>query len=174
MAVPKSTTSASFGHERRPHRGGEAVGAERFGRIVAVADRHGRRRCKFQTLHGTHPQHPRQRCGTASGRGDNGPVDRRPARQQAVEQFGVALLGEQFLDDFTPVENRHFYQRIADVDRQVHASCSLYNDFSISHAPAMSVTPLTVIAKRLLCCLSTNLSGRRVTRRNSSEKTSLL
>ena len=120
------------------------------------------------------PPHPRQRCGTASGRGDNGPVDRRPARQQAVEQFGVALLGEQFLDDFTPVENRHFYQRIADVDRQVHASCSLYNDFSISHAPAMSVTPLTVIAKRLLCCLSTNLSGRRVTRRNSSEKTSLL
>ena len=57
---------------------------------------------------------------------------------------------------------------------QVHTSkilpSSFYKDLSTSYPAATSLIPLTVIARRLLCCLRTNRSGRCVTQPKLHER----
>ena len=54
------------------------------------------------------------------------------------------------------VENGELHQRIAYVNDQIHSCCSVFQ------ASSTSLIFLTVIARRLLCCLSTKRSGRCV------------
>ena len=109
------------------------------------------------------------RCHDRTG---NGRILRQNIRQNHLIHRIDTSLGQQN----TPVKHGVFDPTVTDIYCQMHLrkpTSPIQSDLRIRHASAISLTPLTVIARRLLCCLSTKRSGCCVILRKSSRKTSL-
>ena len=152
---------------RGAHGGGQPVAAQRLGRMVSVGNRHGGLRGEFQQVIRIGPDRFDHVVRFAARRSDDG-LRGPAALQQLAEHRRMQPLHAALGDDPSAVKNGQLDKGVAYVYDQIQSCCS------VLYASSTSLTFLTVIANRLLCCLSTNRSGRCVTRCNRVIKASLL